>query len=70
MKTETLTFTETIEKISIWLINIEDNLASDWIEEDEKELMIQQHQQLLIAKANLDSIMKTGGQIFNSAISK
>jgi hypothetical protein len=70
MKTETLTFTETIEKISIWLINIEDDLVSDWIEEDEKQLMIQQHQQLLIAKANLDSIMRTGGQIFNSSISK
>ncbi len=70
MKTETLTFTETIEKISIWLINIEDDLSSDWIEEDEKQLMIQQHQQLLIAKANLDSIMRTGGQIFNSSISK
>ena len=37
MKTETLTFTETIEKISIWIINIEGELASDWIEEDEKQ---------------------------------
>lgn len=70
MKTETLTFTETLEKINIWLINIEDDLSSDWIEEDEKQLMIQQHQHLLIAKANLDSIMRTGGQIFNSSISK
>jgi len=63
-----LTLTETVEQIDIWIENIQFDLIQDWNEE--KELMMIQLQQLIIAKANLELILKTGGQILSSSISK
>ena len=58
--------TEIIEQMDIWIIDIQSDLQEDWNEE--KPLMQIQLQQLLTAKANLEAILKTGGQILNSSI--
>ena len=63
-----LTLTETIEQIDIWISDVQFDLQQDWNEE--KELMSIQLQQLLIAKSNLECILKTGGQILSSSIPK
>ena len=60
--------TEIIEQMDIWIIDIQSDLQEDWNEE--KPLMQIQLQQLLTAKANLEAILKTGGQILNSSIPK
>ena len=60
--------TETIEQMDIWIIDVQSDLQEDWNEE--KPLMQIQLQQLLIAKANLEAILKSGGQILNSSIPK
>ncbi len=65
---ENLTLTQTIEKIDIWIEDVQHDLTQDWNEE--KELMMVQLQQLIIAKSNLELILKTGGQILSSSISK
>lgn len=65
---ENLTLTQTIEQLSIWIENVQFDLTQDWNEE--KELMMVQLQQLIIAKSNLELILKTGGQILNSSIIK
>ena len=65
---ETIKFTDIIEQLNESILNIQFDLQQDWNEE--KELMFIQLQQLLIAKANLELILQTGGQIFSSSISK
>lgn len=65
---ENLTLTQTIEKIDTWIEDVQHDLTQDWNEE--KELMMVQLQQLIIAKSNLELILKTGGQILSSSISK
>lgn len=60
--------TQTIKLMDIWIEDIQIDLQQDWNEE--KPLMQIQLQQLLTAKANLEAILKTGGQIFNSSIPK
>ena len=60
--------TQTIFLLDIWIEDIQIDLQQDWNEE--KPLMQIQLQQLLTAKANLEAILKTGGQIFNSSIPK
>jgi len=67
---ENLTLTQTIKELQIWIENCQFDLTSDWIEESDKREMQQQLQNLLIAKANLEAIINTGGQIFSSSISK
>jgi len=66
--TKDITLSETIEQMDIWITDIQFDLQQDWNEE--KELMQIQLQQLLTAKANLELILKTGGQILSSSISK
>jgi hypothetical protein len=68
MKTKTLTLTETIEQMNVWIEDIQFDLQQDWNEE--KPLMQIQLQQLLTAKANVELILKTGGQILSSSIPK
>ena len=63
-----ITLTKTIEQLNEWIISTTFDLQQDWNEE--KELMSIQLQNLLIAKANLEMILKTGGQILSSAIRK
>lgn len=65
---ENLTLTQTIEQLSIWIEDVQFDLTQDWNEE--KELMVVQLQQLIIAKSNLELILKTGGQILRSSIRK
>ena len=62
------TFTQTIEQIDTWIQDVQFDLTQDW--NDDKESMSTQLQQLMIAKANLELILKTGGQIFDSSIQK
>lgn len=63
---ENLTLTQTIEQLSIWIEDVQHDITQDWNEE--KELMMVQLQQLIIAKSNLELILKTGNQIFCSSI--
>jgi hypothetical protein len=63
-----MTLTETIEQMNVWIEDIQFDLQQDWNEE--KPLMQIQLQQLLTAKANLELILKTGGQILSSSIPK
>jgi len=65
---QTITFTDIIEQLDENILNVQFDLEQDWNEE--KELMFIQLQQLIIAKANLELILQTGGQIFSSSISK
>lgn len=66
--TKDISLTETIEQMGIWIEDIQFDLQQDWNEE--KPLMQIQLQQLLTAKANLELILKTGGQILSSSIPK
>jgi hypothetical protein len=70
MKTinDEITLTNVIDKLNIWIGDVQFDLTEDWNEE--KPLMQQQLQQLLVAKANLELIKETGGQILSSSISK
>ena len=70
MKTlnEEITLTSIVDKLNIWINDVQFDLTQDWNEE--KPLMQQQLQQLLIAKSNLELIKETGGQILSSSISK
>ena len=70
MKTinDKITLTNVIDKLNIWIGDVQFDLTEDWNEE--KTLMQQQLQQLLVAKANLELIKETGGQILSSSISK
>jgi hypothetical protein len=70
MKTinDKITLTNVIDKLNIWIGDVQFDLTEDWNEE--KNLMQQQLQQLLVAKANLELIKETGGQILSSSISK
>jgi len=63
-----LTLTQTIKQLEIWIENVQFDCTEDWNEE--KELMMVQLQQLIIAKSNLELILQTGGQILSSSISK
>jgi len=63
-----ITLTKTIEQMNIWVEDIQADLQADWNEE--KPLMQIQLQQLLNSKANLELILKTGGQILSSSIPK
>ena len=63
-----ITLTNILNKLNIWIGNVQFDLTEDWNEE--KALMQQQLQQLLVAKANLELIKETGGQILSSSISK
>ena len=65
---ETIKFTYIIEQLNESILNVQFDLQKDW--NQEKQLMYIQLQQLLIAKANLELILQTGGQIFMSSISK
>jgi len=65
---ENLTLTQIIEKLEIWIEDVQFDLTQDWNEE--KELMLVQLQQLIIAKSNLELILKTGNQILRSSIPK
>ena len=62
------TLTETIKQIECWIQDVQFDLEQDWNED--KELMLIQLQQLIIAKANLETILNTGGQILHSSIKK
>ena len=70
MKTinDEITLTNVIDKLNVWISDVQFDLTEDWNEE--KHLMQQQLQQLLVAKANLELIKETGGQILSSSISK
>ena len=63
-----LTLTRITEELDEFIANTQSDLQQDWNEE--KELMSIQLQNLLIAKANLELILKNGNQIFKSSISK
>ena len=63
-----ITLTKTIEQMNIWIEDIQFDLQQEWNEE--KPLMQIQLQQLLNSKANLELILKTGGQILSSSIPK
>lgn len=63
-----MTLTETLNQLQEWIETAQCDLASDWIDEDEKREMTQQLQNLLIAKANLEALKNRGGQIFNSVL--
>ena len=63
---EDLTLTQTIEQLSIRIEDVQHDITKDWNEV--KELMMVQLQQLIIAKSNLELILKTGNQIFCSSI--
>lgn len=65
------TLTQMIQKIDTWIVDTQFDITCDWMEiEREKELMKAQLQQLMIAKSNLELILKTGGQILQGVITK
>ena len=64
----THTLTEIIEQLNWSIQNVQYDLQQEWNED--KVLMSIQLQQLLIAKANLELILQTDGQIFSSSITK
>jgi ATP-dependent protease HslVU (ClpYQ) peptidase subunit len=64
----THTLTEIIEQLNWSIQNVQYDLQQEWNED--KVLMSIQLQQLLIAKANLELVLQTDGQIFSSSISK
>jgi hypothetical protein len=66
----TLTLTETLEQLQVWVEDCQFDLTSDWIEQEDKREMGQQLQNLLIAKANLEALKNRGGLIFQSVITK
>lgn len=65
---DVITLTDVIDKLNTWIGDVQFDLTEDWNEE--KPLMQQQLQQLLVAKSNLELIKQTGGQILSSSISK
>ena len=65
---EEITLTSIVDKLNIWISDVQFDLTENWNED--KPLMEQQLQQLLIAKSNLELIKETGGQILSSSISK
>jgi len=65
---ENLTLTQITKQLDIFIADTQFDIQQDWNEE--KELMFMQLQNLLIAKANLELILKTGNQIFKSTIKK
>jgi len=62
------TLIEMIQKIDTWIVDTQADITGDWITEGDKELMQVQMQQLMIAKSNLETVLKTGGQILQSVI--
>jgi ATP-dependent protease HslVU (ClpYQ) peptidase subunit len=64
----THTLTEIIEQLNWSIQNVQYDLQQEWNED--KVLMSIQLQQLLIAKANLELVLQTDGQIFSSSITK
>jgi ATP-dependent protease HslVU (ClpYQ) peptidase subunit len=68
MNQDKFTLTETIQQMDCWIQDVQFDLTQDWNED--KVLMQIQLQQLIIAKANLETILKTGGQILHSSIKK
>ena len=65
---KTIKFTDIIDQLNEDILNVQFDLQQDW--NDDKQLMLVQLQQLITAKGNLELILQTGGQIFNSSISK
>jgi len=66
----TLTLTQIIEQTGSWIEDVQCDLSSDWITEQDRREMQLQLQNLIIAKANLEALNNLGGQIFSSVISK
>ena len=67
---ENLKLSEIIEQLDIWIGDAQFDMTRDFLDEDEKQEFSQQIQQMLIAKANLETIENFGDKIFQSAIRK
>jgi hypothetical protein len=63
------TLTATIEFLEDAILNVQSDLSSDWLEEDEKRKMFVQLSLLINAKGCLDTIVMSGkdSQIFRSS---
>jgi hypothetical protein len=63
------TLTETIEFLTEAILNVQSDLSSDWLEEDDKRKMLVQLSLLINAKGCLDTIALSGtdSQIFRSS---
>jgi hypothetical protein len=65
---ENLTLTQITERLQEFIWNTQSDIGKDWNEESE---LFERHLlNLIIAKNQLDLILKTGNQIFKSSISK
>ena len=64
-----LTLTQIVEQLNIWTDDLKSDINSGNVgDEDDQVVMRMQHQQSLIAIANLEDLLKDSeGQIFKSA---
>ena len=72
MKTQNkLTLTEIVEQLNIWTDDLKWDIQNNVGDESDQVVMKMQHQQSLIAIANLEDILQdSDGQIFKSAFRK
>ena len=68
--TKKITLTKTLNQLEIWIGDLQGDLSSGWLSEQDQREMQQQLQNLIIAKSNLELVMNRGEQIFNSVINK
>ena len=65
---ENLTLTQIVEQLNIWTDDLKWDIQSEVGDEDDQVVMRIQHQEALIAIANLEELLKDSeGQIFKSA---
>ncbi len=63
-----ITLTEIIEQLNIWIGDAQFDISGDNLDKLEKMEMQNQIQQMLIAKANLETIENFGNKIFDMSI--
>lgn len=63
-----ITLTEIIEQLDIWIGDAQFDISNDLLDETERMEMQNQIQQMLIAKANLETIENFGDKIFQMSI--
>ena len=65
---ENLTLTQIVEQLNIWTDDLKWDIQSEVGDEDDQVVMRIQHQEALIAIANLEELLTDSeGQIFKSA---
>lgn len=63
-----ITLTEIIEQLDVWIGDAQFDISNDLLDETERMEIQNQIQQMLIAKANLETIENFGDKIFQMSI--